>query len=56
MHDVTKGATRSDMALIITHLIKDKYFTLECLNNHIMLFENGFSGKKIHHLQSTKII
>jgi len=46
MHDVTEGVARYDMALIITHLIKDQYFTLECLNNRIMLFEYGFSEKK----------
>jgi len=43
MHDVTEGVARYDMALIITHLIKDKYFTLECLNNRIMLFHNSLS-------------
>ncbi|KAF0723633.1 Uncharacterized protein FWK35_00027468, partial [Aphis craccivora] len=46
MHDITEGVARYDMALIITHLIKDKYFTLKCLNNRIMLFEYGFSEKK----------
>jgi hypothetical protein len=56
MHDITEGVARYDMALIITHLIKDKYFTLECLNNRIMLFEYGFFEKKIHHLQLIKII
>jgi hypothetical protein len=46
MHDITEEVARYDIALIITHLIKDKYFTLECLNNLIMLFEYGFSEKK----------
>lgn len=46
MHDITEGVARYDMALIITRLIKDKYFDLECLNNRIMLFEYGFSEKK----------
>jgi len=27
MRDITEGVSRCDMALIITHLIKDKYFT-----------------------------
>lgn len=47
MHDIPEGVARYDMALIIYGLIKQKYFTLEELNNRIIMFNYGVTEKKI---------
>lgn len=39
MHDIPGGVARYDMALIIYGLIEQKYFTLEALNNRIIMFK-----------------
>ncbi|CAI6372799.1 unnamed protein product [Macrosiphum euphorbiae] len=46
MHDVSEGVARYDMALIINYLINNKYFSLENLNNRLMLFEYGVTESK----------
>jgi len=39
MHDMLEGVLRYDMAQIISHLIKKKYFSLEQLNERIKYFK-----------------
>lgn len=39
MHDLLEGVLRYDMAFIINHLIKKKYFSLDLLNNRIRFFK-----------------
>lgn len=46
MHDVSEGVARYDMALIINYLIDHKYFSLENLNNRLILFEYGVTECK----------
>jgi len=46
MHDVTEGVARYNMAVIINYLISNKYFSLEDLNNRILLFEYGITERK----------
>uniref|UniRef100_A0A2S2NZU9 Uncharacterized protein n=1 Tax=Schizaphis graminum TaxID=13262 RepID=A0A2S2NZU9_SCHGA len=46
MHDITEGVARYDMSVIINHLINLKYFSLEDLNNRIILFEYGVTERK----------
>jgi len=41
MHDVSEGVARYDMALTINYLINNKHFSLENLNDRLMLFEYG---------------
>jgi len=48
MHDIPEeGVARYDMALIINGLIEEEYFTLEELNNGIIMFNYGVTEKKI---------
>lgn len=47
MHDILEDVARYDIALIIYGLIEQKYFTLEELNNRIIMFNYGVTEKKI---------
>lgn len=46
MHDIAEGVARYDMALIIFGIIEQKCFTLEELNNRIIMFNYGVTEKK----------
>ncbi|XP_060846105.1 uncharacterized protein LOC132925756 [Rhopalosiphum padi] len=46
MHDIPEGVARYDMALIISGLIEQGYFTLNELNNRICLFNYGTTERK----------
>jgi len=46
MHDIPEGVARYDMAVIINHLITNKYFTLDILNKRIELFNYGETERK----------
>lgn len=46
MHDIPEGVARYDMALVIKHLIDQKYFTLNELNSKIVLFDYGVTERQ----------
>lgn len=46
MHDIPEGVARYDMALIISGLIEQNYFSLIELNNRILMFNYGVTEKK----------
>jgi len=46
MHDIAEGVARYDMALIISGLIEQNYFSLAELNNRILMFNYGVTEKK----------
>ncbi|XP_008189903.1 uncharacterized protein LOC103311874 [Acyrthosiphon pisum] len=46
MHDIPEGVARYDMALIISGLIEQNYFSLAELNKRILLFNYGVTEKK----------
>jgi len=63
MHDVSEGVARYDMAVIINCLINHEYFSLEDLNQRILLFEYGMTESKNipppisqNHLKNNSII
>lgn len=46
MHAITEGVARYDMSVIINNLINLKYFSLEEINQRILLFEYGANERK----------
>jgi len=60
---ISEGVARYDMAIIISYLISNKYFSLEDLNHRVRLFEYGVIEKKnspppisLNHLKNGSII
>lgn len=47
MHDIPEGVARLDIALIKSGLIEQNYFTLEKLNDRIIMFNYGVTEKQI---------